>query len=290
MYSFLDMQLWTKAAANRQRQKFLGRISGILLALALLTLFDGLIALMRQGPDELSFLPGQSMSISGPAALKNPLASDVSAVFTPADAPVGFRLEGFFTGYWFGSGMWRGALTAREDADPGTYGLRISFKGAPVASANKYVLKIYRDAAAMRAASFSLTRRWLDLNPFIIAIVAGLGGVAFGVATYIYGRAYARSLTELGLAQIYTVNAGNGSIWCAAPRHLAPSPGNARMVLDESGNPLGEARCEVWEKGKLRLKMLDEQSPPPGALVCLQPPVLAEQSRVPKSSRQNKGD
>lgn len=290
MYSFLDMQLWTKAVANRQRQKFFGRISGILLAIALLTLFDGLIALMRQGPDELSFLPGDSMTISGPAALKNPIASDVSAVFTPAGAPAEFKLEGFFTGYWFGSGMWRGAISVMENAYPGTYGLRISFKGAPAASANKYVLKIYGNAAAMRAASLSLTRRWLDLNPFIIAVMAGMGGIAFGVATYIYGRAYARTLTELGLAQIYTVNAGNGSIWCAAPRDLAPRPGNARMVLDESGTPLGEARSEVWEKGKLRLKMLDKQSPPPGALVCLLPPVLAEQSRVPKSSRQNKGD
>lgn len=276
MRAFFDKQIWRDASAARKWQRLAGRASCVFLAIALVALFDGLVAEMRGGSNELELLPGQSISLSGPAALKNPLNSDLKATFSPERSFLHFNLEGFFTGYWFGSGMWRGSVGAGMDAEPGHYGLRIAFRGASAQSAQKYAINIYADAKAMREASRSFFRRLLDVNPFICAALAGLSGLLLGIATYFFGRRYAKFLALLGLSEIYRANAADGRLWCLAPRDLAPREGNARMVLDSSGKLRGEARVESWRKGKLELVLLDGLAAPEGALVCLKPPLAAE--------------
>ncbi|MBD5539470.1 MAG: hypothetical protein HDQ94_05695, partial [Desulfovibrio sp.] len=178
-------------------------MSGILLAVALLGLFDGLLAEMRTGTSQLELLPGESLTLSGPAALKNPVSSDLVARVTPPDAPLRFTLEGFFTGYWFGNGMWRGEVMAEPDAAPGSYGLRITFRGAVGQAPQVYTLVIHEDATARREASLSFLRRWLDVNPFILAALCGGAGVALGAATYAFGRRHVRLLAALGCSEIY---------------------------------------------------------------------------------------
>lgn len=262
---------WGLVRSLRKRQKLAGRAAGILLLVALLALFDGLAAQMRAGPNELNLLPGESLSISGPAVLKNPLNSDIIAAFRPADAPLAFNFEGFFTGYWFGNGMWRGQVAAPLGAEPGAYGLRIAFRGASAKTAQNYTFKVYENREAMRAASLSFITRLSGANPFILAAVCGACGILCGMATYYFGRRYARNLDRLGLAEIYRVDETDGGVWCLSPLPLAPRPGASRLVLDEAGERLGEARAEEWRKGKLRLTMLDGPVARAGALVCLSP-------------------
>ena len=259
---------WRAAQGARRRQHVFGLVSGILFAIALAALLDGLIAQMRQGSGELEFLPGQVLTVSGPAVLKNPLASDLVARFTPAGAPFVFDLEGFYTGYWFGNGMWRGIIRALPEAESGAYALRISFRGASARTAQTYGLKLYADAAAMRAASLSVIRRYLDVNPFILAAFCGLAGIACGIATYFFGSQYAGRLAALGLAEIYAVDKKTGSICCLAPGGRAPAPGSGRQVLDSGGNVLGEARTLSWKKGRLWLEFAGADRLPAGALVC----------------------
>lgn len=270
MRSLRQNPLWQKARQTRSYQRALGRISGIFLAIALVALFDGLIAQMRVGNNELELLPGESITVSGPAALKNPLASDVRSIFTPKDAPLGFELEGFFTGYWFGSGMWRGKIIAREDAAPGKYELRISFKGASAANAQKYLLTVYGDAHAMRKASLSLLRRFFAINPFWLAACAGIIGVLCGAFTYFFGRRFVASLQTLGLSEIYAHN--GAEIWCLAPQSLIPHHSNSRIVLNENGELYCEARVLNWQKGKLHLKLLDQDYAPENGFICLRHP------------------
>lgn len=276
MRELLNTRAWRLASAARERQRFIGRVSGVFLAVALLALFDGLLAQMRSGSSELELLPGEIATISGPAALKNPVNSDLVATFTPSDAPLTFVLEGFFTGYWFGNGMWRGKIEVAPEAGTGTWRLRVAFRGASATTAQNYTLKIFADSNAMRSASLSYTRLFLDINPFILAAICGASGILGGMATYYFGRRYAGFLGLLGMAEIYRATPADGSIWCLAPRSLAPMPGNARMVLDARGQPVGEARALSWHKGKLRLEMMDAATPAPGSLVCLQPVAVAE--------------
>ncbi|WP_297048795.1 hypothetical protein [uncultured Desulfovibrio sp.] len=277
MRSRFDPRLWRSAALARARQHRLGLISGLLLAVALVGLIDGLLAEMRAGTNQLELLPGEAATVSGPAALKNPVTSDLVARFTPPDAPLRFTLEGFFTGYWFGNGMWRGEVRAEPEAAPGRYGLRVSFRGALGQAAQNYTLVIREDAAAQRAGSLSVLRRWFGANPFLLATFCGGFGVLLGAATYAFGRRHARLLAGMGCSEIYRVGRADGTwrIWCLAAGPLAPRPGSVRMVLDPAGNIIGEARVEHLRKGSLELTLLDAQAPPHGSLVCLRPPSVA---------------
>lgn len=277
MRSRFDPRLWRSAAQARARQHGLGLISGVLLAVALMGLFDGLLAEMRAGANQLELLPGEAATISGPSALKNPVNSDIVARFTPPDAPLRFTLEGFFTGYWFGNGMWRGEIRADPEAAPGSYGLRVSFRGALGQAAQNYTLVIREDAVAQRAGSLSFLRRWFGVNPFLLAAFCGGLGVLLGAATYAFGRRHARLLAAMGCSEIYRMGCADGTcrIWCLAAGPLAPRPGTVRMVLDPAGTIIGEARVEQLRKGSLELTLLDAEALPPGSLVCLRPPSVA---------------
>ena len=281
MQSHFDPRLWHAATLARTRQHALGLVSGVLLAVALLGLFDGLLAEMRGGPNQLELLPGEALTLSGPAALKNPVSSDLVARLTPPDAPVRFSLEGFFTGYWFGNGMWRGEVMAEPGAAPGSYGLRITFKGAIGQAPQVYTLIVHADAGARRDASLSFLRRWFDVNPFVLAALCGGLGVLLGGATYAFGRRHVRLLAELGCSEIYRAGLAGETcrIWCLAAKAAAPRPGTVRMVLDPAGTVIGEARVEQWRKGSLELTLLDAGSLPEGSLVCLRPPSTVAQNR-----------
>lgn len=246
----------------------MGLVSGVVLAVALLALVDGLQARMRTGNNELEFIPSQSMALSGPAALKNPLASDVRVRFTPESAPFQFVLEGFFTGYWFGSGMWRGELRCDDGASDGLYEFRLGFRGAGAQNVQKYELRVFADDRARQAASRSFLHRLFDLNPFILAVSCGALGVAGGLLTYFFGWQLAHSLRRLGLAEIY---ARHGDfILCLSPKAMAP--GTPCAVLDEDGSICGEALVDGWIKGKLRFLWPGDTPLPPHALVRLRRP------------------
>lgn len=273
MLSQLNTPLWQACRQARRRQRLVGKISAFLLAVALLGLMDGLLAEMRTGSNQVDLLPGEAISLSGPSALKNPLDSDVLIRFKPENALLHFNLEGFFTGYWFGNGMWRGGVQAEPQAEPGSYELRVSFKGAAGQAEQPFVLVVWADEAARRAGSPSYIRRIADWNPFILAAWSGVLGIVCGVGTYLLGRRYLRLLTELGCSEIFRVsrNSPPCRIWCLASGPKAPRPGDLRMVLDADGRPLGEARAEKLHKGVLELVLLEEAPVLLGGLVCLRP-------------------
>lgn len=272
MRALLENPLWHKALMERKRQRVIGAASGVFLTIALLAMLDGLIAQMREGDQLLQLLPGQAVTISGPVRFQNPLERDLVARFTPENAPLEFRLEGFFSGYWFGNGMWRGTITAAEKADAGDFDLRISFLGAPASTTQIYKIEIFSDAMALRAASPSLLRRFTGLNPFLMAAWTGVCGVLLGIVTYIFGRRYNDLLTRLGLSEICASDPRNSLIWCIIPKDMCPHFGLDRMVLDANGHVVAEARTLEWKKGRLQLALLDINAPPPRALICLRHP------------------
>ena len=253
---------------ERRRQRLLGCVASAFLAVALLALVDGLQARMRADTNNIDCIPGQMVALSGPTALKNPLASDVIARFVPESAPFQFALEGFFTGYWFGSGMWRGELRCDADATAGEYAFNLNFRGSGAQSAQKYRLRVYADADALRADSGSVLHRFAHINPFLWAAGFGACGLLCGLATYFFGWRLAHRLRRLGLAEVY---ARQGDIiLCLSRKALAP--GTLCRVIDETGSDCGEARVIDWIKGKIRLSWPARQPLPSGALVRLRRP------------------
>ena len=228
------------------------------MSVALLALFDGLIAEMRSGSNESRLLAGSSIVLSGPSALKNPVDSDLVARFVPPDSPLSFEMEGFFAGHWFGNGMWRGKVNVQKDAPPGMYTLVVSFKGASAQSAQRYKLIVYDTPEAAREDSYSILRRALDINSFELAACAGGAGIAFGLATWFFGRRYILALLSLGLAQAYPM--GTGAYFCFCSKKRAPTAGARSALFGENGDFLRDATVGDWSKGKLEIRPTGEVS------------------------------
>lgn len=267
-----DAVIWKNALINRGFQHILGAISAVFFAAALFSLFDGLQAKMRAGPQELDLMPGMTLRVSGPCPVKNPVAGDARIRWEPEDAPIDFALEGFFTGYWFGSGMWRGDLSARPDAASGKYFLTVSFRGASAQSAQRYQINLYADANERRREALSVLDWLFGLNPFIAAVVAGGLALLAGVATYIFGMRYSTTLKSLGLFEIYRVDSAKKLVWCLVAKNLAPAEGTVCAIISPKGADLGKAAAEDWRKGKLALRVSDGAMPTTNDLIRLSRP------------------
>ena len=113
MPELADAADWKACLDVRVRQRVWGAVCALLLAFALLALVDGLQGMARNGSDVLELLPGDSVSLSGPLTIKNPVNNDLSARFTPPNSLLTYELEGFFSGYWFGNGMIIAVLNSR---------------------------------------------------------------------------------------------------------------------------------------------------------------------------------
>lgn len=253
MEEFKRHNIWETAIRWRKVQKLCGLISAILLGMALLALFDGLQAKMRAGSQELDLVQGETIPVSGPCPVKNPLISDVKVRLTPEDAPLAFSLEGFYTGYWFGSGMWRGQISCLDNAVPGNYEISISFKGASAQTVQKYLIRLYSDAQTQRGDSRSLIKLLTGNDPFIIAVIGAVVALFTGILTFSAGTSYMRELRRIGIYEAYRVDPANGLLWCAIAKNSAPKPGTRCWLYSPDGKFIGYAMVKNWQKGKLNL-------------------------------------
>lgn len=261
MTELADAVDWDACLGVRARQRFWGTVCAVLLALALLALVDGLQGLARNGSDVLELLPGDSVSLSGPLTVKNPVNNDLRVRFTPQNSLLSYELEGFFAGYWFGNGMWRGRVNADVAARPGRYALQIDFRGAPASAVQRYVVVVHADGAAMRAASPSFARRISGHNPFVLAAFGGVLALLTGLILLRLGCRYIRLLAALGCGEIVRVRweapeAGGATsfrIWCQLYGLRAPAKGTACAVYDGQGRYLCKARADEARKGSLEL-------------------------------------
>ncbi len=289
MQTVLDDDTWDACQEIRQRQRKLGMVCAVLLAIALLCLVDGLQGLMRSGATVLELLPEKSAALSGPLTIKNPVTRDIEVSFVPANAPLSFTLEGFFAGYWFGNGMWRGIVAAQSEAEPGEYHMRVAFRGAAASTFQNYTVIVRADAVDMRTHSTSFTHRLTGFNPFALAV--GFVGLALlvGVGVYRHGSMIIRTLVRLGCGEIVRVQQEKDGLrlWCLLYGSRPPYEGTVCAVITTEGSVLAHARAGTAAKGSLQLFISDHDRAQkesgytqdeisfavrPGCLVCLRPP------------------
>ncbi len=278
-----DQKLWQTLCKTRSQQRSIGWLSAFLLAVALVGLIDGLLAHMRRGADLLELLPGDTLVLSGPLPLKNPVTNDLQARFLPEDAPLHFRLDEFFAGYWFGNGMWRGTVTAEPLAEQGSYALRVWFRGTASSSAQTFKVRVWEDASARRAGSTSFIHRLTGWNPFVLAAGCGIIALLCGGCVYLLGRRSARLAAALGCGEVFRLRLEDGGcrLWCLLHGLKAPAAGQTCTVLDAQGNALGEATVDVQRKGVLELLMRDPEAALPDSLVRLRPASFPGAEKAP---------
>ena len=195
---------WFMFSALRRRQRASGFFSAIVMTLCLIVLCDGLISQMRGGGSyRIEMLSGTSEAVSGPMADPKAVAGDMEFFPIPQDAPITFEFKGFFSSYWFGTGMWRGYLHASDSAPSGTYQMAIGLRGTPSAAHQVYTVAIAADKFEQDRNSLSFVRRWTSWNPFYLAAILAAFGLSAGVASYMLGRRTEGLLSSLGLSEIF---------------------------------------------------------------------------------------
>ncbi|MBQ9405427.1 MAG: hypothetical protein IJU37_01655 [Desulfovibrio sp.] len=273
MEAFLDSAALNQYRHNSICQRRWGMLCALLLGVALVCVLDGLQSLRRGESDLLELLPGTSAAVSGPVAARNPVLTDVKARIVPEEAALGFELEGFFTGYVFGSAMWRGKIFAEENVRPGRYTLRVSFRGTPANAIQRFPVCVYADATAMRVASLSLVNRYAGMNPFLLAATFCAAGLLVGLVVFFLGQRRIVQLAHLACAEVVMVRpeAHGKRLWALVYTLRTPALGVMCSVFDVQGVVLGRAYITGVRKGTLELFTNDDmENVCPGCLALLQ--------------------
>ena len=217
-------------------QKSLGWITMLILFAGFFSLADGLFAEMRRGPLRLDVLPGSLTALSGNVPIERPTREDfLLLAYTPPedvpgmDAPVAppatdtapdsdggpalgppdpavtLELEGFFSSYWFGSGMWRATLKVGDAPRLGEHLMIVRFKGAPKTSEQVYRVYVWPDAQTMQQGSFSAVTRHTGLSPFLLAASLLPLGLALLGGNWLLGRAWQGLLRRSHMAEVHGI-------------------------------------------------------------------------------------
>ncbi len=197
---------WKLYSQGRARQRRAGLLAAVLLVLAFAVLVDGLVSRMIGGGSfRLEMLAGTSEPISGPMGATQPSAADMRAFPIPADAPIDFDFGGFFSSYWFGTGMWRGTVHVSETAESGTYSLAVGLATQPAASFQSYTISVARSQEEQDRQSLSLVRRYTGWNAFYLAVFFGTIGLGCAAGSICLGVRCNRLLKDMGLAEVFKV-------------------------------------------------------------------------------------
>lgn len=233
-----------------------GCLIGVLLFLALL---DGLISQFRQPANVLEVLPGDRLAIDGP------LAEDVqdSRQLSYLSNSEQLQLSGgeVHKGFWLGGERWRGQLTVGPKIGPGEYTLVVKKKdGSGKQPPLAFQVIVHPDPTSLRLSSKSLSRRYLDLSPWVTALLllAPLG-LAFGIVFYL-SQKMTGLLAESGKAEIYRVQKGDNAYQLAfglGARH-GIKPGDYLTIFNDQGQSLGTLEVqEVSEEDAIGTANLD---------------------------------
>ncbi|MDR3358208.1 MAG: hypothetical protein LBN96_05050 [Desulfovibrio sp.] len=246
-------------------------MSAVFVAAAVFCLIDGLYSSVRVGSEVLELLPGQTLMVSGPSPLKNPLNSDFSARITPPGEDVRFILEGFFASYWFGSAMWRGAVRADAGAEPGRRELLIRFRGAPAKSAQKFLVHVWESESVKRAEDPSVLRRLTGVTPAMPGIACGVAGLLFGAFTFFWGRRYLKNLSGFGCSEVFRtdITENERRVFCLANDRKSRWEGVSCRIFSPEGEEIGQAVAQKADKGILEFSMPKDAPVSAGCLVEL---------------------
>lgn len=240
-----------------------------ILLLALLLAVDGMIAGGRKDPFSFDLLPGETLALSDTLPRGAEGLKDLALVTSdPALAP---RFVETFSGFWLGGTLWRAELRLPETLPPGEYSVAVRYaaNGTEPQPRQAYSLHLRKDAAAIQAASLSLTTRLTGLSPYALAAMLLPLALLPMAASFILSRNIAQALRNENMAEIYRAMASpeGQRIYFTLSGGATPAEGAAIAVLDERGQRrLGTALVFAVRAGDVEAVMQDDAKVRPGSL------------------------
>ncbi len=252
-------------------QRLTGRVAMVLLALALLALFDGLRGGILGSSGQIDLIPGEKYLLSGPLP---PKTERIEAFVIEGGAPDGsLRLvpEGIFTGFMFGGGMWRGHIAVDAHARPGISEIRVRDRfGEKQNPALVFKVRVYASAEERQAASPSFVMRRLGIEPHIVAACLGLLGVLVGCGNYLLGRKWHSVLVQHGCGEVFRLKTVDGRQEVTADMGGASGivAGSTFRFTHPLRGDIGYGTVISCEKGHVTLYVRDNALVRPGDIAC----------------------
>ena len=251
-------------------QRSSGQVAMLLLALALLLLFDGLRSGIF-GSGDVRLIPDESYVVSGPLPPKTDRIEDFVIEGNSPDGSMRLVPEGTFTGYWFGGGMWRGHIATDAHPRPGTYVIKVRDRfGEKQNPALVFTVRVFASAEDRRLASPSMAMRWTGVEAFLLAAVACVLGIMAGGGNYLLGRKWSAVLTEHGCGEVFRLKMVEGSweVGVEMGRNVDAPVGTTFRFTHPARGELGQGRVVSCERGKITLQVSPEVSVRPGDIAC----------------------
>ncbi|MDP2268461.1 MAG: hypothetical protein Q8K46_04755, partial [Deltaproteobacteria bacterium] len=239
-------------------QRASGAAAMILLALALMILFDGLRGGIFGGSGHVRLIPGEQYAISGPMPPKTDRIEDFVIEGAAADGSVRIVPEGVFTGYMFGGGMWRGHILVDSHPRPGEYVVKVRDKfGEKQNPALVFTLRVFADSRDRRAHSPSVVMRWSGIEPYLLAACFGLTGLFMAGINFLLGVKWHAMLADLECGEIFRLKKVNGYYEAGVDmRHCSPVVVGAtyRFSHPRRGN-IGQGLVVACDKGEITIQV-----------------------------------
>ncbi|MDR2489207.1 MAG: hypothetical protein LBD42_06935 [Desulfovibrio sp.] len=212
--------------------RMLGKLSACIFFVVALAVIDGLQTLMRQEFNAIALVPGETATISGLMPQKAAHLADM-VVEMEGLPGLTFRPVASFKGFWMGGDMWRGELTAGDNALPGKGTLIVvdmvpmkkvgqtavrdenggSDKPAATNSRSEtimaqnpalmYTVTVWLSADERDAAELSFLRRFTGQAPFAVAAAAAAAALMAGIGNFVF---FAKAEALLSRQGIYVIH------------------------------------------------------------------------------------
>jgi len=230
-----------------------------MVALFLVAVMDGLIAVMRQSPNSIILMPGEAEEISGP------LRGEVKELGEPQVQAGSHFVQLTFLeaskGFWLGGDMWRGMISVDPKASPGDYILRVhQARDASGKPTSVYVVKVLPDPVAVRKESKSMILRYGNISPWLAVLIVFPCVLLGFLSNYLLAHRREQLLIKIGKAEIYHVlrqEKGYQVTFGMGSEH-GLQVGSPLTILDEVETPVFSGAVEkVFEKDAMITVPLD---------------------------------
>jgi hypothetical protein len=252
MHAFFDFSV--------QHKKTFQRVTVAFFILFLITVVDSICFALFESKTVFKVIAGGQIPISGklvkPVDVHNIPLRGAGGEFDPQGVEKLNRLltyeppqRGYhiqFTG--LEGRIWRGLLQTELSALPGDFGFNVFAPENPSTSAESaaYRVIIYPDLNAYRGSFFSVSKRWLGINPWWISLVFLPVSILFFIAVFRATAIEDAKLQADGIGPIYKLAKCKEHwevIFGLGHRH-GVQPGDTLLILDPKRQPAGELPVE----------------------------------------------
>jgi hypothetical protein len=244
-----------------------GRAGALFAVFFLVFLLDALFAQLREPAASLSCTAGQVIRVTGPLPEKTSLED---LTFRTGSKDLRLAFDSPNRDYWLGARGWRGRILVDRAARPGTY--EIYAKAPPSREGGferAFRVTVFQDRKALRQASASYARRFLDVSPWVgMVVLFPLVVLSFGGVFLLSDKA-GRLLRREGRSEVYRVSkAARGYlIYFDMGCDQGVRPGDSLTLLSAESAPTGKALVLEAYKDYSIAESLPEIPVRPGWLV-----------------------